>query len=67
VSLAITRAGGNIQITWPASATGFALQSADQIASGSWQTVSQTPVAQGGQYRVEIAIGTQSRFYRLKK
>lgn len=67
VSLTVTRDADRIKITWPSSATGFNLESAVQLGAGAWQTVSQTPVLQGDQNRVEITIGGQNQFYRLKK
>lgn len=67
VSLAIVRNGANVTISWPMPSTGFVLESAMSLSSPSWQTVSETPVANNGRWEVTISIGPQNRYFRLHK
>lgn len=55
-----------VLISWPASATGFALQTTPQIGSGSvWSPVSASVTTANGQSTVSIPLGTHDAFYRL--
>ncbi|HMJ66478.1 MAG TPA: Ig-like domain-containing protein, partial [Candidatus Binatia bacterium] len=63
--LAITRSGGTVTLSWSASAGNFVLQSCSAIAT-TWTDVSDTPVLSGGTYRVNQAIDSDVRLYRLR-
>jgi hypothetical protein len=55
-------------MTWPASATGFAVQTSASLgSSASWGPVSATPVLTNGLNEVTVPIGSQAAFFRLKK
>jgi len=56
--LAVTWSGTNVILTWPANAAGFTLQSATNLASPVWITISgQSPVTNG--------ISGARQFFRL--
>jgi alpha-tubulin suppressor-like RCC1 family protein/pimeloyl-ACP methyl ester carboxylesterase len=65
-SLQIQLAGTNVVLTWPLSATGYALQSANQLTPLiAWTTVTNEPVVVKFQYTVTNQISGGRRFYRL--
>jgi len=64
-TLAITRAAGNVMVTWPTNFAGFALQSSTNLASPTWTTVSTTPIATNGLNTVTIPISGYQQIYRL--
>jgi hypothetical protein len=63
--LAITRAGANAILSWPAIFTGFMLQSTTNLVSPFWSTVSPVPVILNGHNTVTNAISGAQKFYRL--
>jgi len=63
--LAISRSGASIILTWPASFTGFTLQSATNLVSANWSAVSPPPVTINGQNTVTNAVTGKGMFYRL--
>jgi len=60
--LTVSLSGTQLTISWPASATGFTLESADALPSTTWPPV---PGVQNNS--VTVAIGAGNKFYRLKK
>jgi hypothetical protein len=65
-SLQIQLAGTNVVLTWPLSAAGYVLQSANKLAPPvSWTTVTNVPVIVNFQYTITNQISNGSRFYRL--
>jgi len=65
-SLQIQMAGTNVVLTWPLSANGYVLQSANQLTPPvSWTTVANVPGIVNLQYTVTNQISSGSRFYRL--
>jgi hypothetical protein len=67
-SLAVQRGAANtVEISWPTSAAGYSLQTAETVA-GEWSAVTQTVVVQGDNNVVTIPTTSgNARFYRLKK
>ena len=66
--LTLTRAGGGAVISWPADATGYALEVSTSLSAfGAWQVVGQTPVESNGMKSVTIAFQPGARFYRLRR
>ena len=64
--LSITRPGNDIVLSWPASATGWVLQSTDQLsAAGSWANVPGSPALQGAQLAWTNTFPGGIRFFRL--
>jgi len=55
-----------LSLSWPAAATGFALESATNL-NGPWQPVGTTSVPVGDQLTVPVQATDAARFYRLKK
>ena len=65
-SLQIQLSGTNVVLTWPVSAAGYVLQSANQLVPPiAWTTVTNEPVIVNFQYTVTNQIFSGSRFYRL--
>jgi hypothetical protein len=64
-----TRASGNkLILTWPASATGFVLQSTPDLAAPvTWVDSTNQPAVLGGQFTVTNTISTSVQYYRLRK
>ncbi len=53
-------------LTWPVNALGYTVQTSTDLGSGTWTTVSATPIANGSDQSVTLAVtpGAQ-RYYRL--
>jgi hypothetical protein len=66
--LSIVRSGDQLQIEWPASITGYSLQSTITLGSEiEWQPVSESPTTIGDRQVVTIDPVVSSRFFRLTK
>ena len=69
--LAITVAGGNLQVTWgvgEGQQSGFVLECAESlIPPVIWTTVLQAPAVGDGQASTTLPIQGSGRFYRLRK
>jgi hypothetical protein len=64
--LSITEAGKNMILSWPASATGYSLQSNTNLALASaWNAMTNIPAVVGNQCYVTDSIVGVSKFYRL--
>jgi hypothetical protein len=61
-ALAVSRSGSDIQITWPADATGYTLETSDALPSNSW-----TPVPGVVNNSVTVTPSANQGFYRLRK
>ena len=61
-TLAITRSGANLVISWPAEATGFTLESAPALPASSWTAL---PGVTGNS--VTITPAATASFYRLRQ
>jgi hypothetical protein len=57
--------GNSIEISWPVAATGFALESIDNLSSTNWSAVSETPTPDGSNLRVTIPADGAMRLFRL--
>jgi hypothetical protein len=65
-TLAISRFGTNIVLSWPSTAIGYVLQSAVAFTlSNNWQTVAATPVVVGNQQGISTNLSGKATFYRL--
>ena len=66
--LTIIRSGTNVVLTWPANATGFALQSTTNLVSPAvWSAVSPAPVVVNTNNAVTNTISGTRKFYRLSQ
>ena len=63
--LAINRSAENVVLTWPTNATGLTLQSATNLTSHVWTTVSPAPVIVNGRNTVTNSISGTQQFFRL--
>jgi probable HAF family extracellular repeat protein len=68
VELTIVHSGANVILTWPASASGYFLQSTTDPGSPAvWSTVSPGPTIVNGQNTVTIPVSGTRKFYRLSQ
>ncbi|MEO6035722.1 MAG: immunoglobulin domain-containing protein [Verrucomicrobiota bacterium] len=68
VGLTIAKSGSDVLVSWPSSATGFALESNTVLGSTNWTPVTQTPTVVNGSNVVTISTATSSNlFLRLKQ
>lgn len=65
-SLAISRQGPWLQVSWPASATGFVLESTSLMAGGLWSPVEGVVVV-GTQKQAILSAEGERRFFRLRQ
>ena len=56
-----------VSISWPSSATGFALQANTNLSSTNWVIVTNVPVVVNGKNTVTNSTTNQATFYRLRK
>jgi uncharacterized repeat protein (TIGR03803 family) len=64
--LTIVQSGTNAILSWPATASGFTLQSATNLVRmGIWNTVLPGPVDLNGQNTVSNPISGAQQYYRL--
>jgi hypothetical protein len=64
-ALTIQREGNNVVIRWPASATGYALESSASLGAPSWSAVAGAPEVDGSFLKRTLPIGSGARFFRL--
>jgi hypothetical protein len=66
--LTITRAGGNVTVSWPSPSTGFVLQQSTDLSTMVWNNVAQIPSDNGTFKSVTMAIAAapSARFFRLR-
>jgi hypothetical protein len=58
--------GNTLTLSWPASATGFVLQSSAQLGTGAnWTAAPVTPSTAGGVTTATLPIGPGTQFFRL--
>lgn len=65
-SLGIVPAGNQVVLSWPASAPNFVLQTATDLASGSWSNITNGIVSDGTNYFSTNAVTSQNAFFRLQ-
>ncbi len=67
-ALSIHVTGGNLVITWPDTATGYALASATNLgSSASWSIVTNIPVIVNGFYTVTVSTTGGQKYYSLAR
>lgn len=64
VALTIARAGGDIVLSWPATATGYSLQQSPDLSPTNWSSFSGTLIT-GTNNTVTITAPSGNMFYRL--
>ena len=66
-ALSIQVSGSNLEVLWPASATGFSLYSTTNLLpSVVWSSVTNTPIIQGDNWMVTLPIGGANYYFRLE-
>jgi len=65
-TLQIARVGANLVISWPATATGYTLQTTASLSPSSWSKAGD-PVLQNSQYVFATPNTGATRFYRLSQ
>jgi alpha-L-fucosidase 2 len=66
-TITVTVAGGNLIISWPASATGYSLEYTTDLSQTNWNPVLQTPATVGDFDVVTNTMVDEATFYRLHK
>ena len=67
-SLAWTRVGRALTLSWPSASSGYLLESADRLtASPAWTIVANPVVVAGERNTVTVDLGATNRFFRLRK
>ena len=64
-TLALSTTGPNVIVTWPATFTGYTLQTTTNLESPSWSAVVPPPSVVGGLFTVTNTVTGTARFYRL--
>jgi hypothetical protein len=64
---AITRGNGSVTIRWPATESGYVLESAPQPDGGPWSEAGITPSVINGENVVTLPASAGAQFFRLKK
>lgn len=59
--------GGNLVLTWPTNASGFALVYSTDLSMTNWLSNSVAPMIVGGNYTVTNPIAGENNFYRLRR
>ena len=57
---------GTMLLSWPSTASGFALESAAILSGGLWSEVTNSPSLFGGRFTVTEPSVDQTRFFRLR-
>ncbi|MCW5558712.1 MAG: hypothetical protein KIT22_12905, partial [Verrucomicrobiae bacterium] len=65
-ALSARRAGNELILSWPASATGYLLEDAPTV-NGPWTAVFATPVTDGGRLTLSVPTDQAARVYRLHR
>jgi len=66
--LNVTSFGNNVILSWLTTATGYSLESSDNLSStNEWTTATNVPVIVGDAFVVTNAISLNNRFYRLRQ
>ncbi len=65
-SLQISLVGGQAQLSWPVSATGFMLESNPNLGTTNWTAVTDAPATNGIQIFLSEPITGTNQFYRLR-
>ena len=61
-----TTASGMTELSWPSTASGFALESVANLSGGPWSEVTNTPALFGGRFTVTNQWTDQTRFFLLR-
>jgi hypothetical protein len=65
--LKIGLSGASVLVSWPASATGFDLESATSLSPPDWQPAPESAVTNNGLLEVMVPVNPGGRYFRLHK
>jgi hypothetical protein len=65
--LRIGLSGASVMVSWPASATGFVLESSTSLSPPNWQPAPESAVTNNGLLEVLVPVNPGSRYFRLHK
>ncbi len=66
-ALKILRSGNQVTLQWPANATGFTLESASNLLTGTWSSVPGNITVSNGFNNLTVNIDQTPAFFRLKQ
>ncbi|HEV8544224.1 MAG TPA: Ig-like domain-containing protein, partial [Verrucomicrobiae bacterium] len=69
-ALSILKSGNQVELLWPASATGFVLERSATLTNPQWVSVPgvpDTPGQSGNQFSVQISLSQSAQFFRLRQ
>lgn len=66
-SLTATLSGSELTLSWPASASDYALFSTASLSSPNWTAVTESTTTTGGNKTVKVQVTAGSRFFRLQR
>ncbi len=64
--LAAEISGSNLNLSWPAEATGFQLESTTALGTGAAWTAAGNGTVSGGRFRATVPIDGTARYFRLR-
>jgi hypothetical protein len=67
LTLSVRKVTNQVQLSWPATATGFALERTPALGPFNWGAVTQTPLLIGNQKVVTFTNPPANAFFRLKR
>ncbi len=65
--VAFSPSGSGFDVSWPASATGFLLESSPSLTNPVWTPVNGSPVTTGDQVTLHVASGEAQGYFRLRR
>ncbi|MDB6065923.1 MAG: hypothetical protein JWR26_2131, partial [Pedosphaera sp.] len=65
--LTILPGANGMSLSWPASASGFSLESSGDLSSTNWTSVVTAPVTNGSDMTVTVPLSGSQQFYRLRQ
>jgi hypothetical protein len=65
--LTATRAGANLQLSWPSAAAGYQLESTPMLVPPTWSNVTNQVLTANGTNSVTVGVEGSGAFYRLGK
>jgi hypothetical protein len=67
IELSIVHTDGGLTLSWPYPSTGFVLEVTTTLTGANWQPAMEVPVNDNGRLEVIEPVGTQERYFRLRK
>lgn len=67
VTLTATRSGADLRIAWPATATGYELETTPSLRAPTWQPAGLMPVLVEDRFVVAVPATASEQYFRLRK